>query len=226
MRIDPAKTAILVVDVQNDYYTPKGAVSAGHDRSLLDSTVEPQVRLISESRTLGMLIVFIQSTVLPGHQNESPARLHQKFRNLSMYDIPSMDWVIEGTWGHDVIDQLKQVAPDAVRVNKGRNNGFANTNLDMVLRSNGIDTVVCTGMATDGCVAATARGAEEHGYRCLIARDCVGSLKPDLHKCALKVLGARMEVLESSEIMRLLKQPNTVLAGQKDRVKAVGRASS
>ena len=222
--IDPAKAAILVVDVQNDYYTPRGAVSAGHDRRLLDSTVGPQVRLLEEAKEAGVLVVFIHATVMPGHVDESPARLHRKVRSLSTYAIPDLDWVMEGTWGHQVIDELKQVAPDATQVFKSRNNGFVNTNLDLVLRSNGIDTVVFTGMATDGCVAATARGAEEHGYQCLVARDCVGSLKPDLHEYALKVLASRMEVLDSEEILRRLEKPRVARGARHVVAQVVGVA--
>ena len=204
MPLDPRRTAIVVVDFQNDYCHPEGAVASSQDFRLMERVIEPQVRLLEAATEAGLFVVFIRATLLPGHANESPARLREKQRAMPSYSIPTFDYVIEGTWGNDVMDELKQAAPNAICVFKDRTGGFVNTNLDLVLRSNGIDTVVLTGMATDGCVAATARGAEDYGYRCLFVRDCVATFKPDLGEHTLKVLASRMEVLDAADVLRLL----------------------
>ena len=212
--IDFDRTAIVVVDVQNDYCNPEGAVASSQDFGLMERILEPQVRLLEAATEAVLLVVFIRMTILPGHVSESPARLHEKLRSRPRYSFHTFDYVIEGTWGHDVVDELKQAGPNGVHVFKSRNSGFVNTNLDLILRSNGIDTLVVTGMATDGCVAATVRGAEDYGYRCVVVRDCVSSFKPDLHEYALKVFASRMEVLESGEVLRLLDQAKAGASGQ------------
>ena len=208
--IEVGRAAVLVVDVQNDYCHPNGAIASGQDFALMERILQPHATLLKAATEAGLLIVFIRATVSVGHVNESPARLHLKARTLPEYAIHTLDYVVEGTWGHDVVDVLKTLAPDAVHVFKSRNGAFVNTNLDLILRSNGVDTVIVTGMATDGCVAATARGAEDHGYRCLVVRDCVSSFKPDLHEHALKVLGSRMEVVRVADILHLLKPPAVI----------------
>ncbi len=202
--IETARTVVVVVDVQNDYCHPQGAVASSQDFGLMERILAPQVRLLETAVEAGLLVVFVRATILPGHVDESPARLHGKQRTLPHYAIPTADYVIAGTWGHDVVDELKDVVPNAVHVFKSRNGAFVNTNLDLVLRSNGIDTLLVTGMATDGCVAATVRGAEDHGYRCVVLRDCVASFKPELHDHTLKVFTSRMDVVPSPDVLRLL----------------------
>ncbi len=210
--IEAAHTAVVVVDFQNDLCHPQGAVASSQDSGLMEGVVAPQIRVLEAAVGAGLLVVFIRMTILPGHVDDSPARFHSKLRTLPDYGIPTQDYIIEGTWGHDVMDELKQLAPNAVHVFKSRNSAFVNTNLDLILRSNGVNTLLVTGMATDGCVAATSRGAEDHGYRCVVLRDCVASFKPELHEHALKVLASRMEVVESADVLSLLTSSETVIS--------------
>ncbi len=213
--IEAARTAVLVVDVQNDYCNPQGAVASSQDFGLMEPILAPQMRLLEAAVGAGLLVVFVRATILPGHVDESPARLRSKSSTLAKYAIPTRDYVIAGTWGHDVVDELKRFAPDAVHVFKSRNGAFVNTNLDLILRSNGVDTVLVTGMATDGCVAATVRGAEDHGYRCIVLRDCVSSFKPENHEHTLKVLASRMEVVPSADVLPLLGPSEAVTSSKR-----------
>lgn len=224
--INPARTAVLVVDMQNDYAHPKGAVAGNNDISQMDRIITPQVALLKAATAAGMMVCLVRVTITPGHESESPARLHMKLRTMPSYAIPSMDYVFEGTCGNEVIEQIKEAAPKAVEVRKNRNSAFTNTSLDLMLRSNNIDTVLVTGMATDGCVAATSRGAEEHGYRTILLRDCVGSFKPDLHDHILKVLGARMEVVDSSAVLPHMARPAAKRGQTASAPKALQRAQS
>ena len=110
-----------------------------------------------------MLIVYIQYTMDTGHALATPAWVHQggvleyMGERKRSYRV-EMEACFEGTWGWEVIPELAP-EPGDVCVRKNNMGGFWGTNLDKVLRGNGIDTVVITGTATHGCVLDTAVGA-------------------------------------------------------------------
>ena len=83
---------------------------------------------------------------------------------------------------------------------KWRSSGFWGTNLDMILRSNGIETVVMTGCTTEGCVESTARDAMFNDYYVVIAEDCVGSDDRQQHDASLLLMRHRFDVAQSPEI--------------------------
>ena len=87
-------------------------------------------------------------------------------------------------------------------VKKYRSSGFWGTNLDMLLRSNGIQTVLVSGCTTEGCVESTARDAMFNDYYVVIAEDCVASDDRDLHDASLLLMRHRFDIADSDEILR------------------------
>lgn len=167
--VNPAHTALLVTDVQNDFCKDESR------RAMI-----PQIaRVLEAARRHGALVVYIQNTVLPDSLSDAPADVMRR-RKLGI----NTDVTIEGTWGHQIVDQLKPGPKEPV-VRKHRLSAFIGTTLDIMLRSQAIQTVVVTGTATHGCVINTAYGAIAHNYYVVVVEDGVASWRNDLHESAL-----------------------------------------
>jgi nicotinamidase-related amidase len=105
-----------------------------------------------------------------------------------------------------MLDELAPRTGDLV-VKKYRSSGFWGTNLDMLLRSNGILSLVVTGCTTEGCVESTARDALFNDYYVVIAEDCVASDDPQQHAASLLLMRHRFDVVESEQILRIWSEP-------------------
>jgi nicotinamidase-related amidase len=166
-RLDPARTALLVVDVQNDFALPAGVVAAGGKQvSTAMEMIERLKPLIDDAVRAGVLIVFVRTgydePVLSRALAEQFAR--RDFRN---------SLCLTGTSGADFVDAIAPKGlPNEVIVGKHRYSPFGGSDIDLVLRSNGIETVVLTGIVTEVCVESTARDAFFRDYRVVIAADC------------------------------------------------------
>ena len=191
-RIKPPRTALLVVDMQNDYVAEGGASHKRHGTVTAVRSIIPTVqRLVRTARTAGTLVVYIQMTF------DSELRLLSDvdyLRRIKRYGETPM--VVKGTWGHEVADELAPLPAD-MRVEKQRSSAFVGTNLDLLLRSNHIQSVIVTGVVTQGCVLATASSALVHDYYVTVASDCVASANKELHDAALLILRSSL-VLEDS----------------------------
>ena len=138
--VNPAHTALLVTDVQNDFCKDKSR----------QAMIPYIARVLEAGRKSGVLVVYIQNTVLPDSLSDAPSDVMRR-RKLGI----NTDVTIEGTWGHQIVDQLKP-GPKEPIVRKHRLSAFIGTTLDIMLRSKAIQTVVVTGTATHGCVINTA----------------------------------------------------------------------
>jgi nicotinamidase-related amidase len=111
---------------------------------------------------------------------------------------------VEGTWGAQIIDELKPQEGEHLVVKKGFG-GFSNTPLDTILRNMGITTCVVTGVTTCVCVSTTVRGGVEHNYRMILVADAVAEVSRDTHEAELKTM-ARVfaDVKTTDEVVALL----------------------
>ncbi len=166
-KIDPAKTALLVIDMQNDF------VLEGHPMEVPEArTAIPHIqRLIATSRELGIPVIYSQHT-LRDDFDVSPLEATYNERLLTV-------GMRKGTFGVQVIDALKPAENDIV-IEKYRYDAFHATNLEPVLRSirglNQIDTVIITGTLTEVCCESTARGAYMRDYKVAFVADATGAL--------------------------------------------------
>ncbi len=184
--VAPSHTALLVIDVQNDFCRdePRQAM------------IPHIARLATVARDSGVEVVYIQNTVLPDGLSDSPADLARR-RKLGI----NTDVTVDGSWGHRVVDELAPRPNDPV-VRKHRLSGFIGTTLDILLRSRGIATIVCTGTATHGCVINTAYAAIAHNYYVVVVEDCVASWRPDLHESALFLMRNTVNyVVDSAQLI-------------------------
>ncbi|MEV8632297.1 isochorismatase family cysteine hydrolase [Streptosporangium sp. NPDC051023] len=196
--LDPVHCAILSIDMQNDFLHPAGKVAeAGKDVSAMGDLVTSWRRFIARARELEVPVYHVRLVDLPLGASDSPAWLRSK------YLIANVDeFVVEGTWGAEFYDGCGPLDAERV-VTKHRSSAFTGTDLDMLLRSNGVKTVVVVGEQTPGCVEATLRDASYHDYYNVLVEDCVAAHDRRLHELTMEVLKARHDVVPAEEIVRI-----------------------
>jgi len=194
---EPKKCVVLVVDMQNDYCSPKGFLaSQGKDVTPIGEMVPRIDQFISKARKAGALIAFTLNTVLPDQLSDSEARRY--FRQKTRPGLGA--YPLRGSWGHDVSEDFNASADDLI-IEKFRPSAFYNTSLNLLLRANDRSTVVVCGTATEGCVESTVRDAANYDYLPTIISDCIMSLKTDLHEASMKVMTHRFTALSSSDLI-------------------------
>lgn len=207
--IDLAKSGVVVVDMQNDFFRDDGWFGLrGVDRSALFKPIEPIKRLLPPMRAAGVPIVWVNWGVRPDGFGLPPNVLHAgnpTGRGLGMGDVhPTRGYNIlaRGTWGAAVIDELKVDETD-IRIDKVRLSGFWDTDLDGVLRHMGITTLFFTGVNLDRCVMTTLQDASFLGYDCLLVDDCTATVHPDFatRSCHLMIKQLLGFITTSGEVL-------------------------
>ena len=157
VHVDPARTALVVVDMQNDFVREGGGLLVPDAEATI-----PAIRMLLElARANGVRVVYSQDT----HRDGDP------------------EWRIwpeharEGSWGWDIVDELAP-APDDVVLRKPRYDAFYGTPLDHLLRLWGVDTLVMCGTVANICVHYTAASAALRWYEVVIPRDAISALDP------------------------------------------------
>ena len=189
--LDPRHAALVVVDLQNDMAHPEGVFGP----SPVELIVPRAAELVHEAHAKGVLVVWLRNTVLPGGRSDSPAWLSYRSRHGF-----GLEYTVEGTWGHELLDGLAP-GPEDVVVDKHRSSGFVGTDLDTVLRSNGIQTVAVCGCMTEGCVESTVRHAAFLDYYSVVVEDVVASNTPSLHEASLAVMRSQFPVRPAREVV-------------------------
>jgi nicotinamidase-related amidase len=201
-------TALIVVDMQNDFCKAGWAFDQlGIDLSMYQSMLPRLSRLLAGARDVGVPVIYILMTVLPGRISDSPAQIRFNMRlHLASHGATQpLLYTIEGTPGQEIIAELAPEPGDLV-VRKYRSSGFWGTNLDMLLRSNGIESVIVTGCTTEGCVESTARDALFNDYYVVLPEDCVASDDPRQHEASLFLMRHRFDIVLSDEILSTWKE--------------------
>jgi nicotinamidase-related amidase len=157
VRVDPARTALVVVDMQNDFVREGGTLRVPDAEGTI-----PAIRtLLGLARAQGMRVVFSQDT----HREGDP------------------EWRIwpeharEGTWGWEIVDELGPAEAETV-IRKVRYDAFYGTPLDHLLRLWGVDTLVLCGTVANICVHYTAASAALRWYDVVVVKDAVSALDP------------------------------------------------
>jgi len=203
--IDPVRAALVIVDMQRDFIEPDGLFGQlGIDLAMYQDTRPKLSALLDGARRAGLLIVHIQNTALPDRMSDSPAqirfnlRMHEKVRR----GAPPPSYTVPGTPGHAFVDEFIPRSDELV-VRKYRSSAFWGTNLDLLLGSNGIETVIIAGCTTEGCVESTARDALFSDYYVVVAYDCVGSDDPAQHAASMLLMQHRFDLASSEQITQV-----------------------
>jgi ureidoacrylate peracid hydrolase len=184
LRINVAETAVIVVDMQNAYATEGGYVDiAGFDISGAAGAIGQTKKALEAARTAGCTVIFFQNgwdkdyveAGGPGSPN-----WHKSNALKTMRTRPELAGTLlaKGTWDHAIVDGLAP-QPGDILIPKTRYSGFFNTNVDSVLRSRGIRTLVFIGVATNVCVESSLRDAFHLEYFSVVLEDAVHHLGPD-----------------------------------------------
>jgi nicotinamidase-related amidase len=200
--VDPRHTALVVVDMQRDFCTPGGAFDRlGVDISMYPAMVSRLARLIEGARAAGVRVVYVMMTTLPGRLIESPAQIRFNRRlHLAANGGEPLDYTTDGSVGQQIIPELPVEDGDMI-VKKYRSSGFWGTNLDMLLRSNAVQTVIVTGCTTEGCVESTARDAMFNDYYVVVPEDCVASDDRAQHEASMLLMRHRFDIASSDEVL-------------------------
>lgn len=195
----PASTALVVIDIQNDFFHDDGVFAqAGRDMSLAQAHLPNMRQLISRWQDLGLFTVFVRQVTLPEGRGDSPAWLRLKVR-----DGKSPNYTLKGSWGARLCDGIEPREQDPV-VEKLRPDAFLGTSLDLLLKANGIDTTVIIGANTEGCVESTVRSSAHHDYYTVVAEDAVASSNAQFHDASLALMKNRFVVAPAAQILDIL----------------------
>lgn len=185
-------TALLIIDMQRDFLEPGGFGEAlGNDVAQLRACVEPCKQLLAAVRAAGLLVVHTRE----GHRSDlsdvHPEKLQRCAPGRGIGDIGPMGRIlVRGETGHDFIPELMPQAGDIV-IDKPGKGAFYSTDLDLVLRNQGIKTLLICGVTTEVCVHSTLREANDRGYRALVPHECCGSYFPEFHRVAIEMICAQ-----------------------------------
>ncbi len=179
--LTPKKTALLVVDMQNAFVRE----GAGHAYVPEAASTCPNInRLAEATRAAGGTVVWILNTVT-SESFDSWSHFHRELSTPEGFKRRT-ESMSEGSYGHQLYETLKP-APDDVRVRKSRYSAFiqGSSDLDLVLRNRGVDTVLVTGTATNVCCESTARDAMMLNYRTLMVSDACSTFSDEQHAASL-----------------------------------------
>ena len=184
IEVDLARTALLVIDMQNDFLHADGWFPrSGSDPSAARALAPRINRLTSAGRTAGLPVLWVNWGVRADCANLSPGLLEKGRLHGGRpgYGEPSPSGrggiVVRDQWGAAVSDELT-VGPDDLLVHKHRFSGFWDNELDSVLRNRDVTTLVFAGINTDRCVFATLTDASFLGYDCVLLSDVVATPSP------------------------------------------------
>lgn len=194
-RCDPRLSCLLVVDVQNDFVSPKGsAAQRGDDVSSAVAIVPNLVRLIEEARRVSLTVVYVKTT--HSEWTDTPSWIYRSSQKSGLNTCR------EGTWGAEFYEGISPLPSERVVI-KHRYSAFINTDLNTVLKAKGIESVLVTGVATNVCVETTARDAYMYDYYVTMVEDCAAAYEPKLHENTLENIRRHFGLVASSqEIMK------------------------
>jgi nicotinamidase-related amidase len=181
MSLDPKTTAVVLIEYQNDF-TSEGGALHGAVSEVMDSTdmLGKTQKVVEAARAAGVTVMH------------APIMFTEGYNEISSHPYGILKGVVDGkafvkgTWGAAIVDELAPQDGDIVIEGKRGLDTFASTNLDFILRSKGIQTIVLGGFLTNCCVESTMRSGYENGYQVITLNDCVAATSTEEHANALK----------------------------------------
>ncbi|MBW4577276.1 MAG: cysteine hydrolase family protein [Aphanothece sp. CMT-3BRIN-NPC111] len=185
LRLDLAKAAILVIDMQNDFCHPNGWLAhIGVDVTPASAPIEPLNTLLPVLRAAHIPVIWLNWGNRPDLLNIS-AGLRYVYNptgdRIGLGDpLPANKAPVltVGSWAAAIVDELEQ-KPEDIRIDKYRMSGFWDTPLDSILRNLGKTTLFFSGVNADQCVMCTLQDAHFLGYDCLLVKDCTATTSPE-----------------------------------------------
>jgi ureidoacrylate peracid hydrolase len=180
--VDPARTALVLIEYQNDF-TSEGGSLHGAVAPVMESTnmLQNTVDLVAKARATGATIVHTPISFAAGY-----GEIGKNPYGILAGVVDSTSFV-KGTWGAEIVDDMTPADGDIIIEGKRGLDAFASTNLDFILRSKGISTIAIGGFLTNCCVESTMRTGYEKGYQVYTLTDCVAATSIEGHENAIKM---------------------------------------
>ncbi|WP_457422137.1 cysteine hydrolase family protein [Roseateles sp. P5_E7] len=190
--IDPARTAVVIIDMQRDFIEADGfGASLGNDVSLLRAAIAPCQALLAGARAAGMLVIHTREGHRPDMTDAPRAKVERGAPSLRIGAAGPMGRIlIRGEPGHALIPELQPLAGEPV-IDKPGKGAFYATDLGAILQHRGIEALIVCGVTTEVCVHTTVREANDRGYRCVVPGDCCASYFPEFHEVGLRMIQAQ-----------------------------------
>jgi ureidoacrylate peracid hydrolase len=222
--LDLSKTAVVVIDMQNDFASKGGLFDvAGVDVSPVRAVISATQRVLAAARNAGMTVVYLKMGFLPdlsdlGAEGSVNRERHLHFgvgRPCRAPDGREGRFLVRDTWNTDIVADLTPHTDDVV-LYKHRFSGFFETDLHDVLRQRGIVNLIFTGCTTSVCVDSTLRDAMFRDYRCVLMADCTAEpigndQERSNHEASLLTIQALLGWVSTSERLAQAVEPNAAM---------------
>jgi len=203
--VDPKHTALIVHEMANDFCHKDGAYSPGRDLSHLSpEKLAPTINLVDEARKAGVKVIYVRWTNYRDNSSRSDPEIQAAYKSIMDGTHAMQKALIEGTWGHQMIDELKPQEGDLV-LNKYKRDAFAGTSLEAMLQWNGIKTFAIVGIGVHVGIIPTVSNGVNKGYFVVIPEDCMLAGPSEWFDAAMKFLGMWAIVKPASDLIKAWK---------------------
>jgi ureidoacrylate peracid hydrolase len=193
--IDPRRTALLTIDLQNDFLHPDGAYGrAGQTAEAIAALPARIAPLVAALQTKGGTYISAQFTLVPGPSGEPLIAPHLK----ALRPFLGKGDFAPGAWGHALVDAL---APADYTVEKVAYSAFYQTRLEYIMRALGLDTLIVGGIVTNGGVASTLRDAHLRNIETVMLTDGCAAFRAEVHEATLISLGTVTHQMTCAEAL-------------------------
>ena len=184
--VHPKHTAYIVHEMLNDFMAKGGLYDQQGKRVDISGILPPMLRILQKARQHGVRVIYVRYSRFPDYRTYSEPMVSNEYQKI--IDPSFKQHVLYGTWGWENIDELKPQEGDFI-VPKFRVDSFINTKLDLLLRSNGIRTIVIGGYGAEFGILPSVNHASNLGYFVAAPEDCLLAAYPDNQEAARKMIG-------------------------------------
>lgn len=187
---DPAHTALMIIDMQNDFCMSGGfGERLGNDIAPTKAIIPIIAKLLETARSRGMAIIHTREGHLPDLSDCPPSKLERsRKQGAGIGDAGPLGRIlIRGEYGHAIVEELTPL-PHELVVDKPGKGAFYKTALEAELEQRDISTLLLCGVTTHVCVHTTLREANDRGYNCLVLEDATAAFDPADQEAALRMV--------------------------------------
>ncbi len=182
------KTALVIIDMQRDFCEHGGfGEKLGNDITPTKSIIPIVKKMLDSARENNMLVIHTREGHRPDLSDCPPAKLNRgKKQGAGIGDVGPMGRIlVRGEYGHDIVKELYPIEGEIILDKPGKGAFYA-TDLELILRTKGIESLIVCGVTTHVCVSTTIREANDRGFDCLLLSDCSAAFDKADHEATVK----------------------------------------